>query len=227
MFPFTVSPYDRAHNAIKQYCMSFNVKMTVLFETFDAPEMVLQDLPDSVRDLLTKDATMMISLAKLIEGAKEVSARLQIAEALGLQQTDYAAITRETFFPKWLADLMIGSAGGRLSINDSCPWDTATLRGYTADDATAAKLPTATDVMISSVGTVGLSAIKGQFMRRFGLEFQGVLDLIKTRSFWQHLVIVNDTGSRLFDGGLEKLRLLSSSADPPFKPLSTEPCFSL
>lgn len=115
---------------------------------------------------------------------------------------------------------MIGSAGGRLSIYDSCPWDTATLWGYIANDATAAKLPTATDVMISSTGTFGLSDIKRQFMRRSGLDLQWVLDLIKTRSFGQHLVIVNDTGSRVSDGGLEKLGLMSSNAEPPFEPLS-------
>lgn len=59
MLPFTVSSYDRGRDAINLNFMSFNVKMTELFEASDAPEMVLQDLRDSVRDPLTKHATMM------------------------------------------------------------------------------------------------------------------------------------------------------------------------
>ncbi|KAK3295313.1 uncharacterized protein B0H64DRAFT_432086 [Chaetomium fimeti] len=207
MFPFPCFPYNQARDASAQILGSFKVGMAELVEVFRAPEKILQRVPSAQRSGETE--------ARLTQGITEVLARQQAAEKLGMQQAEFVAITGETFFPPWVADLIRGLASD-LRIDTACPWTTAKLWGY---DNT-------TDMRDRESGQ-GLSFIKRQLMRRADLEFQDVVDLVNTRSFNQDLVITNRTGSEVFDSAIENLRLLCGSSTPSFTALTDEVCFRL
>lgn len=230
MFPFTTFPYNRARDAIKHCFAAFNIEMYEIFGVFASPELVLQDVATAVRD--PREVTKPESLStwgKLLRGVDESLARQHAAQSLGLLQSDFAAITGETFFPSWLAELVMGLSTAKkpLAVDFKCPWDAATLWGYTQKDAEKAKVSTPTQCMLQTSHELGLSFIKRQMMRRSGVEFQDIIDLTKTRCFGQDLVIANNTGSRDFDGRLEQLRMMSGAAAPPFKPLTESLCFRL
>jgi hypothetical protein len=207
MFPFPCFPYNQARDASAQILSSFKVNMAELVELYRAPEKILRRVPQPQRSGATE--------AKLTQGITEVFARQQAAETLGMQHAEFVAITGETFFPSWVADLVRGLTSD-LRIDTACPWGTATLWGYEST----------TDMSDREKG-VGLSFIKRQLMRRSNLEFQDVVDLVSTRSFNQDLVITNKSGSDAFDSAIENLRLLCGSSTPPFTALTEEVCFRL
>jgi hypothetical protein len=207
MFPFPCFPYNQARDASAQILGSFQVGMSELAEICRAPEKILQRVDQEKRSGDVED--------KLTRGISEVFARQRAAETLGIQQAEFAAITGETFFPTWVADLLRG-LGADVSITTSCPWGAATLWGY--PDAA---------YMTDRESGEGLSFIKRQLMRRTDLEFQDVLDLVSTRCFNQDLVITNRSGSEAFDSAIENLRLLCGASNPPFTALTEEVCFRL
>ncbi|KAK3392359.1 hypothetical protein B0T20DRAFT_472192 [Sordaria brevicollis] len=227
MFPFDCFPYSRARDAIEHYLSAFEIRMTEFTETFASPHLLLQDLQEKYRAPATDDAPALATYKRLLSGIEEVLERQRAAEVLGLKQADFAAITGETFFPAWLADLMTGLAKTKTAVDSKCPWDAATLWGYTQRDADEAKLATPTECMVQEKSQAGLSLIKYQLIRRSGLELAEILELARTQCFSQHLVVTNETGSQDFDGGLEDLRLLGNATAPPFKALTEELCFSL
>ncbi|PTB34818.1 hypothetical protein M441DRAFT_154811 [Trichoderma asperellum CBS 433.97] len=211
MFPFSDFPYNQARDAVAQYFTTFRVTMLELITTFQATELVLRDIPASILTSSGEEAEKR--RLRIESGVCEVMERHRAAERLGMQLADFVAITGETFYPAWFAELVMGLSKSKLEIDTGCPWTAADLWGY---DAAALLDP-----------QKGLSRIKKQLMRRSGLTFQNILDLVKTQCFGQHLVITNETGSDEFTNSLEELRLLSSAAEPPFKPLTEELAFSM
>ncbi|KAK0614430.1 hypothetical protein B0T14DRAFT_606722 [Immersiella caudata] len=225
MFPFTYFPYDRSRDAVEQFLSAFEIRMTDFTDTFASPRLLLQDLQDKYRT--PEDTAALGVQKKLLNGIDEVLERQRAAETIGLKQADFAAITGETFFPGWLAELMIGLAKKKTAVDTLCPWNAAALWGYTQRDAVEAKVATATECMLDLKSQAGLSFIKYELIRRSGLELAEILELARSQCFGQHLVITNETGSKDFDGGLEDLRLLSNATSPPFSQLTEELCFSL
>ncbi|GAB1312051.1 BTB domain-containing protein [Madurella fahalii] len=225
MFPFAVFPYNQARDAIAQYFATFKVSMQELLQVFGAPDLLLQDLAPAVLNPAAGDASAVMLRQRLARGAEEVLERQHTAEVLGLQQADFAAITGETFFPGWLADILTASSSVKgAAVDRGCPWDAATLWGYKAKPGSE---QTPVELMLDITHGTGLSFIKRQLMARSGLTFQDVLDLVQTQYLGHHLVITNDRGAADFDNSLEKLRLLSYAAQPPFQPLTEDICFAL
>ncbi|KAI0448399.1 hypothetical protein F5B21DRAFT_522016 [Xylaria acuta] len=210
MYPFTHFPYAKPCDEIAQILGAFKVHM---------PELEVFRLRQHLLDTISKEKQKRPELrSQLKRGVDEVFARQSAAEALGVQQAEFSAVTGETFFPSWFTDLLHG-----LSENDkpspfrsAPPWTAAGLWGY----------PSA-DEMVKETSGTRLSLIKAELMKRSGLEFQDVLELARSQCFSQDLVIVNKDGSREFLNSLEDLLLLASSSEPPFKDLTEEICFNL
>lgn len=211
MYPFTIFPYNQARDSIVQYLLRFQIGMLELVETLKAPEIILQGISKEVRGLATGSLYQ-----QLLRGATEVLERQSAAERLGLQPVDFAAITGDTFFTPWFADMLSGLSSVGLLVDTACPWTAASLWGYKKELS-----------MIDAEAGSGLSFIKHQLMQRCGLSFQDILDLTKTQCFGQDLVITNESGSGEFHNSIEKLRLLSNASRPPFQPLTEAICFKL
>lgn len=213
LYPFSVFPYSKARDDAAQIVGGLDLPFLELLETFRDGELLLKDVPVSY----WQDDDSPVR-EKLLLGVEDVLARQMAAESLGLKQQDFAAITGETFFVGWLADLLQGltkpSAG--MVVQSVVGWTASLLWGY--GDSTA---------MTDTAGGLGLSLIKRQLMKRSGLEFQDVLDLVRTQCFNQDLVIVNSSGSGDFEESLEDLRLLGSASKPPFTPLDEGVCWRL
>lgn len=219
----------RLITAAQGHFAPFDVAMPELIDTFAAPHLVVQELADRLYNIKPGDTATIGLRDRLLRGVDEVLARQRAAEALGLMPADFAAITGETVFPAWLAELMADPAcGGGFAVHSQCPWDAATLWGYTVADAAEAKLATPTAVMLDLNHRLGLTRIKTELMRRSGFQLQDILDLAKSQCFGQHLLITNETGAGGFaGGGLEGLRLLGRATQSPFPPLDEELCFAL
>ncbi|KAJ8071024.1 hypothetical protein OCU04_001372 [Sclerotinia nivalis] len=153
-FPFTCFPYDQARNMVISYFSIFQVAHHDFVEVFQAPELILQ----KIKGKITTD-DMKTSLAW---GAAEVLERQRAAEALGLHQMEFAAITGESFFPQSLSDLLRGLSRDTLIDTGMQEYEFCQLWGYENDKT-----------MLDSAS--GLSQIKSQLMQRSGLEFQDVL----------------------------------------------------
>ncbi|EDN96660.1 hypothetical protein SS1G_01586 [Sclerotinia sclerotiorum 1980 UF-70] len=205
-FPFTCFPYDQARNMVISYFNIFQVAHRDFVDVFQAPELILQ----KIKGKITND-DMKRSLAW---GAGEVLERQRAAEALGLHQMEFAAITGESFFPQSLSDLLRGLSSDTLIDTGIQEYEFCHLWGYEDDET-----------MLGSAS--GLSQIKSQLMQRSGLEFQDVLDLVKTQLFGQQLVITNESGSNEFTESISDLRLLSNASSPPFQPLTSKICRNL
>ncbi|KAH6950875.1 hypothetical protein DER45DRAFT_493623 [Fusarium avenaceum] len=214
MFPFSVFPYNQPRDAISQYFATFGVTMLDLIKAFQAIELVIHDVPAAIKD--APDADAGTRLRRIDADMRETLERSRAAEALGLQLADFVAITGETFYPKHLSDILVGSSASAIPTGGMAKPTTITPAMAAAAAKTALLDP-----------TKGLSSIKKQLMRRSGLDFQEILDLVKTQCFGQHLVITNKSGSQTFSSEIEDLRLLSSAAQPPFRPLTEELAFAL
>ncbi|KAK6611051.1 toxin subunit protein [Botrytis cinerea] len=137
----------------------------------------------------------------LLRGSAEVLKRQNAASVLNLHQKEFAAIAGETFFPAWFA---------------------AWLEGLASDI-----VPIATGPPEESTNELGLTYIKQQLMKRSGLDFPDILDLVKTQLFGKDLVIINKTGSKEFSTFIDDLRLLANASEPPFQSLNTTICRDL
>lgn len=212
MYSFTHFPYPKPCDEVTQILRAFNVRMPELIAAFRMPKHILDTMA-----IVTQKQPEVVK-TQLRRGTDEVFARQNAAEALGIQQAEFSAITGETFFPSWFADLLAGlSEENKPSpFRSGCSWTAAKLWGY----------PSMED-MVKRTSSTGLTLIKAELMKRSNLEFQDILDLAKSQCFGQDLVIVNNDGSKEFHNSLEGLRLLASSSEPPFKDLTEEICFSL
>ncbi|KAJ5713548.1 uncharacterized protein N7483_010729 [Penicillium malachiteum] len=249
MFPFADFPYSQARDTLTQYFATFHVTMLDLAKTFQAPESVL----GPVLKTFNSNGDVNAQYRRIEAGVLDTFERYRAAEILGLQLAEFVAITGETFYPKWLAETLMGLSKNPLAIDKECPWTAADLWGY---DATTirAKMQNEADAKlrkaIRSGGDLpraevtlemaaeaarealldpqrGISRIKKQLMRRSGLNFQSIFDLVKTQCFSQHLVITNLKGSGKFTNSLEELRLMSGASEPPFRPLTEETALAL
>lgn len=136
--------------------------------------------------------------------------RQHAAESLGLQQQDFVAVTGETVFPSWFADLLVESANS-MTVETGSRWSVATLWRYGSVGS-----------MVDNFTGEGLSFIKEQLMVCSGIEFQDVLDLVGLQFFCQELIITNSIGSKQFKNLLQSLRLLSNASQPPFLALTED-----
>ncbi|KAK1958584.1 hypothetical protein LY78DRAFT_726532 [Colletotrichum sublineola] len=211
MYPFTHFPYEKPRDEISQIMASFQVQMPELIQAFRMRQHLIGSLPQNVQE---QEGTKV----QIASGINEVFSRQNAAETLGIQQAEFSAITNETFFPRSFADLLHGLSDKAQpsAVQSTCSWTAAMLWGYSS-----------TAEMVDEKSTTRLSLIKAELLKRSGLELQDILDLAKSQCFGQDLVIVNESGSTEFRHSLEDLRLLSSSANPPFKDLSEDVCFRL
>ncbi|THV47965.1 hypothetical protein BGAL_0276g00030 [Botrytis galanthina] len=201
-YPFTCFPYDQARNMVLSYFNTFQVTHCDFVEKFQAPETILQTITATITDEVKRS---------LNSGAKEVLERQRAAEALGLHQMEFAAITGESFYPQSFNDLLKGLSSDTVIDSRIQEQEFCQMWGYEDNE--------------TMLGTIeGLTQIKSQLMQRSGLEFQDVLDLVKTQLFDQQLVITNESGSNEFTESLAELRLLSNASEPPFQPLTSNIC---
>jgi hypothetical protein len=212
-YPFSIFPYKKAYDDVNQIMDFLQVPWIELIETFRDRDLLLT----SVAASYSQDEKSAVR-QQLVQGLDEVFARQIAAESLGLKQQDFAAITNETFSVDWFADLLQGLSkeSSAITVQSSVTWSTSSLWGY-GD----------TETMTETSQELGLSFIKSQLMRRTGLEFQDILDLVKTRCFSQDLVIVNHHGREEFNSSLGDLRLLACASNPLFNPLTEKLCFRL
>ncbi|KAM0313559.1 hypothetical protein ACHAO8_005363 [Botrytis cinerea] len=201
-FPFNNFPYDQARNMVLSYFDIFQVSHFNFVEKFQAPEIILQTITAATTDQVKRSLNL---------GTEEVLKRQRAAEALGLHQMEFAAITGETFYPQSFSDLLKGLSSDTIIDTKIQEHEFCQMWGYEDDET-----------MLSA--TEGLTQIKNQLMQRSGLEFQDVLDLVKTQLFDQQLVITNEAGSNEFTESLAELRLLSNASSPPFQPLTSNIC---
>ncbi|KAF7936532.1 uncharacterized protein EAE97_007898 [Botrytis byssoidea] len=201
-FPFTCFPYDQARNMVLSYFDIFQVAHCDFVEKFQATETILQVITATTTDEVKRS---------LNSGAKEVLQRQRAAEALGLHQMEFAAITGESLYPQSFSDLLKGLSSDTVIDTRIQEHEFCQMWGYEDDET-----------MLGAIE--GLTQIKSQLMQRSGLEFQDVLDLVKTQLFDQQLVITNESGSNEFNESLAELRLLSNASEPPFQPLTSNIC---
>ncbi|KAK6607240.1 toxin subunit protein [Botrytis cinerea] len=204
MYPFTCFPYDYAWSSVKEYFNIFQIPYTQLIEVFQAPELLFEKITQVARDKLSEEQRI-----GLLRGSAEVLKRQNAASVLNLHQKEFAAIAGETFFPAWFAAWLEGLARPPEG-------DTATQWGYEDEDT-----------MLESTNELGLTYIKQQLMKRSGLDFPDILDLVKTQLFGKDLVIINKTGSKEFSTFIDDLRLLANASEPPFQSLNTTICRDL
>lgn len=212
MYPFTCFPYDYAWSSVKEYFNIFQISYTQLIEVFQAPELLFENITQVARGKLSEEQKI-----GLLRGSAEVLKRQNAASVLNLHQKEFAAITGETFFPAWFAAWLEGLASDIIPIATGPPeGDTATQWGYEDEDT-----------MLEYTNELGLTYIKQQLMKRSGLDFPDILDLVKTQMFGKDLVIINKTGSREFSTFIDDLRLLANASEPPFQSLTTTICRDL
>ncbi|KAM0137836.1 hypothetical protein ACHAO1_003721 [Botrytis cinerea] len=212
MYPFTCFPYDYAWSSVKEYFNIFQIPYTQLIEVFQAPELLFEKITQVARDKLSEEQRI-----GLLRGSAEVLKRQNAASVLNLHQKEFAAIAGETFFPAWFAAWLEGLASDIVPIATGPPeGDTATQWGYEDEDT-----------MLESTNELGLTCIKQQLMKRSGLDFPDILDLVKTQLFGKDLVIINKTGSKEFSTFIDDLRLLANASEPPFQSLNTTICRDL
>ncbi|KAM0166214.1 hypothetical protein ACHAQE_001575 [Botrytis cinerea] len=212
MYPFTCFPYDYAWSSVKEYFNIFQIPYTQLIEVFQAPELLFEKITQVARDKLSEEQRI-----GLLRGSAEVLKRQSAASVLNLHQKEFAAIAGETFFPAWFAAWLEGLASDIVPIATGPPeGDTATQWGYEDEDT-----------MLESTNELGLTYIKQQLMKRSGLDFPDILDLVKTQLFGKDLVIINKTGSKEFSTFIDDLRLLANASEPPFQSLNTTICRDL
>ncbi|KAM0144638.1 hypothetical protein ACHAP3_000668 [Botrytis cinerea] len=193
MYPFTCFLYDYAWSSVKEYFNIFQIPYTQLIEVFQAPELLFEKITQVARDKLSEEQRI-----GLLRGSAEVLKRQNAASVLNLHQKEFAAIAGETFFPAWFAAWLEGLASDIVPIATGPPeGDTATQWGYEDEDT-----------MLESTNELGLTYIKQQLMKRSGLDFPDILDLVKTQLFGKDLVIINKTGSKEFSTFIDDLRLL-------------------
>ncbi|KAK4180256.1 hypothetical protein QBC36DRAFT_356780 [Triangularia setosa] len=210
LFPFSVFPFNKSRDEALQILRGFGLSSLELVETFHDRDLLLRGVPRSY----WHEASPLRE--QLVAGATEVFARQSAAEALGMKQEDFAAITRQTYFVGWFADLLQGLSNTGLKVQSVVKWSAAQLWGY-SDSMT----------MTDASSGLGLSCIQRQLIHRSKLTFQDILDLVKTQSFNQDLVIVSKDGSAGFSNSIEDLRLLASASKSAFTPLTEDLCWRL
>ena len=221
-YPMMVFPYDISERVQKSVFNLWEVPFSALIGKLQSPNFSAKYTKNTRVTSASPE-----TLKRIQVGETEVLERQAAAEVLGLHQIDFAAITGETFFPLLFADLLNGFSDEPFTVKAGFQGQAAKLWGYKDKTLQSGNCISKESQMLDKNSGDGLSFIKRQFMPRSGLEFQEVLDLIKTQSFGQHLVITTQKTGGSFTNSIEDLRLLSNAASPPFQPLSSELAFAL
>ncbi|KAA8644127.1 uncharacterized protein ATNIH1004_008325 [Aspergillus tanneri] len=141
--------------------------------------------------------------------AEKILARSVAAESLGLQREDYVAITRESCYSleyllsqdqTWNEDSYCHSIGLK---------DIHEYWGYTSQE--------------EMCGESGLTLIKRELLPRSGLDFQGLLSILKTRFMGKRLVILSKNGGVVFTDSLDNMRLRQLPRKGDQETLSLDP----
>ncbi|KAK4195206.1 hypothetical protein QBC40DRAFT_236950 [Triangularia verruculosa] len=128
-----------------------------------------------------------------------------------MSQEDFAAITGETYWAGWFADLLQGLSKTGVKVQSVVEWNAAQLWGYS--DSTA---------MVDVSSEKGLSCIR-ELMKRSELDLQDIMDLVKTQTFNRDLVIVNKDGYAEHTNSIDDMGLLANES----KPLTENLCWRL
>ncbi|RWA09205.1 hypothetical protein EKO27_g5911 [Xylaria grammica] len=128
-----------------------------------------------------------------ISKAASVSDHAIAAEVLGLQHEDYVAVTGESYH----SHQILLDSGQNLSLEDYQKQIGLKRRyeywGYPSDAA--------------MTGPSGLTNVKTQLLPRSGLDFAGLLSLLKTSFLAKRLVVLNKDRTTKFDGYLDDMRV--------------------
>ncbi|KAK0672089.1 hypothetical protein QBC41DRAFT_334745 [Cercophora samala] len=207
LYPFSVFPFNKSRYEALQILPLLELSSLQLVETLRDADVLLRKggVPGSCwqEDSSVKE--------QVTAGLAEVFARQSAAESLGMTQEDFAAITGETYITGWFADLVQGLSKTGLKVQSVVGWSAARLWGYSDSMS-----------MLDATNGTGLSYVR-QLMSRSEISFQDVVELVKTQTFSQDLVIVHKDGSIEIKSSIEDLRLLASG----LKPLTEDLCWRL
>ncbi|KAI0185780.1 hypothetical protein EV127DRAFT_440632 [Xylaria flabelliformis] len=128
-----------------------------------------------------------------VSKAAYVSDHAIAAEVLGMQHEDYVAVTNESYY----SHQTLLDSGRNLSLENYQKQIGLKRRyeywGYASD--------------AEMTGPSGLTNVKTQLLPRSGLDFAGLLSLLKTNFLAKRLVILNKDRTTKFDGYLDDMRV--------------------
>jgi hypothetical protein len=128
-----------------------------------------------------------------VSKAASVSDHAIAAEVLGLQHEDYVAVTNESYY----SHQILLDSGQNLSLENYQKQIGLKRRyeywGYASD--------------AEMTGSSGLTNVKTQLLPRSGLDFAGLLSLLKTSFLAKRLVVLNKDRTTKFDGYLDDMRV--------------------
>ncbi|RBQ67510.1 hypothetical protein FVER14953_10756 [Fusarium verticillioides] len=213
MFPLNRFPYSLGQDSARVYLSSMGIEPSDVRENFKSTTFMLKQLMNFV----PSDSK---SRKELEREAEAVWHRFDVAETLHMLPRDLAAISKETIFTDTFLDLLVGLYPEELvqetMLRDRSIPMVNECWGYETIDK---MLDT------SEQNLAGLCFIRDQLLPRSGLSLEELLELSNTTFFGRRLVIVNNRGSKVFDGQLSemRLRLLDNTASASERDASEEP----
>ncbi|KAG4263106.1 hypothetical protein FPRO03_10469 [Fusarium proliferatum] len=226
MFPLNRFPYRLGEDSVRVYLSSMGIEPADVRANFKSTSFMLKQLMNFV----PSDSK---SRRELEKEAEAVWHRFDVAETLHMLPRDFAAVCKETIFTDTFLDLLVGLSPEHLvqealardrsipSVNECWGYETV-------------------DEMLetSESNQLGLGFIRDQLLPRSGLSLEELLELLNTTFFGRKLVIVNNRGSKVFDGQLSEMRLQllensasseegGSSGEFPIRSLTQEICHEL
>src|ERR1051325_11228400 len=164
VYPFTL-PYHQAIDAIRIWLKYLGTSRYELLKTFRTP-----DETGDHTALTTKQRRKLKTLHRM------VNHRAVDAEFLGLTQEEYIILTREAFWPKSYFDLTLQHD----HMEEEYRQKIGVRRvheyyGYKGDTAELDMLST------DETKKIGLTFVKEKFLRRTGIEYVNLVDVLKTR----------------------------------------------
>ncbi|KAF4443775.1 toxin subunit [Fusarium acutatum] len=226
MFPLNRFPYRLGEDSVRVYLSSLGIEPSDVRANFKSTTFMLKQLMNFV----PSDSK---SRRELEKEAEAVWHRFDVAETLHMLPRDFAAICKETIFTDTFLDLLVG-----LSPEDLA--QEALLRDRPIPSANECWGYETMDEMLdtSEHNQSGLGFIRDQLLPRSGLSLEELLELLNTTFFGRKLVIVNNRGSKVFDGQLSEMRLQlldntasseddDSSGESPIGNLTQEICHEL
>ncbi|KAF5981743.1 putative toxin subunit protein [Fusarium bulbicola] len=226
MFPLNRFPYDLGEDSVRVYLSSMGIEPSDVRANFKSTTFMLKQLMNFV----PSDSK---SRKELEIEANTVWHRFDIAETLHMLPSDFAAICKETILTDTFLDLLVGLCPENLV-------QEALLRDRSMPTVNQCWGYDTVDRMLdpSEHNQSGLGFIRDQLLPRSGLSLEELLELLNTTFFGRKLVIVNNRGSKVFDGQLSEMRLRlldntassgkgDSSKGPPIENLTQEICHEL
>ncbi|KAF5636140.1 toxin subunit [Fusarium sp. NRRL 52700] len=194
MFPLNRFPYSLGEDSVRVYLTSMGIEPSDVRASFKSTTFMLKQLINFVPN----DSESRTALER---EAEPVWRRFDVAETLHMLPRDFAAICKESIFTDTFLDLLIGL----------CPKDLVQeiLRDRSVPTVNECWGYETIDKMLdtSEHNQSGLGFIRDQLLPRSGLSLEELLELSNTTFFGRRLAIVNNRGSKVFDGQLSEMRL--------------------